>query len=213
MVLGAISLWMDESPSALFGPGLIWTVCGVPAVSALVWSVIDRLQRRRLDARPQAAVRWPLAEAVAALNDMAPEMAASLSGMASVRVLGPTCFMLEVGSAGELISIQDGHVVKIVTATALELLPNERREHLQTHAASLSHTHLEWAKLYTRRNRARLPFVRRRIDEQLRQLAAGTKEHLDGVVSVLQSLGLKPDDHYMQLRGLVSPEGVKSETA
>jgi hypothetical protein len=198
-VLGAASLFTGQPLSALFGAGLVWVLIGVPAASALAWFVIERAQGSHFGA-PSPVVQHELVEVVATLNGMASEMAATLAGTANARAPGGT--LLEVGAWGELINIEDGRVVKVVTATALGLLPNEQRQHLQTHAASLSETHTKWAKLYAKRNRFPLPFMRRRLDQRLRQLAAGTREHLDGVVSILQSLGIKPDDHYLQLRGL-----------
>jgi hypothetical protein len=198
-VLGAASLFMGQPLSALFGAGLIWVLIGVPAASALAWFVIERAQRSHVGA-PLPVAQHELIEVVATLKGMASEMAAMLAGTDNARASGGT--LLEVGAWGELINIEDGRVVKVVTANALELLPNEQREHLHKHAASLSETQTKWAKLYAKRNRFPFAFMQRRLDQRLRQLAAGTREHLDGVVAILQSLGIKPDDHYLQLRGL-----------
>jgi hypothetical protein len=153
---------------------------------------------------PPHAVQNQLADVVRMLGELAREMTETLEGTGGVRSPEEQKVVLDVGPAGELINMQGGMVTKILSASALDLLADERRQKLGTNAASLANTYVEWRKLYARRKRAPFRFMQRRIDAQLKKLATATREQLDDVLSLLVLFGMKPDDQFVRLRALVN---------
>jgi hypothetical protein len=177
-------------------------LCALLVGGTMSWVSAKDLAAQRA-ARSAPGAQNQMAEVVTHLNAIAREMTATLEGTDSAQSLEPQHVVLDVGPGGELINIQDGSITKIITASALELLAADQREQIGTCAISLAHTHTAWRKLYARRKRTPFRFMQRLLDARLRKLATTTREQLDQVLSLLQVLGIKPDDHYMRLRALV----------
>jgi len=201
VLVGTLFFILDPAHT-LSGSRLAWTVYGLATAGTLGWAIVRAVAAQPVEA-PRQEVQNPMAEVVLVLNGMTPEMASILAGTDGLRAPESSRVALDVSSSGELINVQGGRIVKIITPRAVELLCHEQREQLRTLAASLAGTYAEWTRLYAKRAPSLFHFMQRRIDRQLRQLAVGIAEPLNGVLSLLQSFGLKPDDQYTYLRDLV----------
>jgi hypothetical protein len=144
-----------------------------------------------------------MAAVVLALNDMAPAMVSILSGAHAPPAPVRRGITLDVSAAGELINVQAGRTIKIVTAKAVEWLLPEQLEDLLSHAAAIAIAHAKWMKLYPKREQL-FQFMQRRVNGRIEQLALSIDKPLNGVISLLLSFGLEPDDHFVALRALVA---------
>jgi hypothetical protein len=202
IVLAGALLFIIRPAIFLSGSWLAWTFYGLIAAGMLGWT-IDKVVVGRQLAVTSHGDQNPMAEAVLVLNGMTPEMASVLAGTAMLQAPESDRVALDVSSSGELINVQGGRIFKVVSPRVMEMLGREQQEQLRTHAASLASTYAEWTKLYARRGPSLFHLMQRRIDRRLKQLAVGVSEPLNGVLSLLESFGLAPDDHYMYLRDLV----------
>jgi hypothetical protein len=204
------TLFFIVKPSIIIsGSWLAWIFCGLAAAGVLSWAMAKVVAARQ-GAATVHRDQNPMAEVVLILNQMIPEMASVLAGANVRNVPHAHGVALDVSASGELINVQGGRIIKIVTSRAVDMLGHEQRERLQTHAASLASTHVEWRRLYAKRGPSLfhlIPFQRtqQRLDRRLKQLAVGVGEPLNGVLSLLESFGLTPDDHSVYLRDLVAP--------
>jgi hypothetical protein len=207
IVLAGAPFFTLEPSIMLSGSWLAWTFYGLIAAGVLGWAMGKVVAARQVAVTPHGDQN-PMAEVVLVLNGMTPEMASVLAGADMLKAPESHRVALDVSSSGELINVQGGRIVKIVTPRAVEMLCDEQQEQLRTHAASLASTYVEWTKLYAKRGPSLFHLVlfhqmQRRIDRRLKQLAVGVSEPLNGVLSLLESFGLTPDDHYMYIRDLV----------
>jgi len=96
----------------------------------------------------------------------------------------------------------------VITADELEKLPKDQRELVRSYEKSMQKLKKEWHKL-------KRGDVDAQLDPQIRaknlELIASMKENLVGILNFLEQQHIYLDDHYIDVRALVSqlkPEGV-----
>lgn len=91
--------------------------------------------------------------------------------------------------------------MRVITAEELEKLPKDQRELVKSYEKSMQKLKNEWHKLKRRDAESHL-------DPQIRaknlKLIESMKENLVGILNFLESQGIYLDDHYQDVRHLVS---------
>jgi hypothetical protein len=91
--------------------------------------------------------------------------------------------------------------MRVITAKELELLPKDQRDLIRAYEKSMENLKKEWMKL-------KRTDVESQLDPEMRErrlaLLRGMKENLIGILDFLPSQGIYLDDHYADVRHLVS---------
>ena len=112
---------------------------------------------------------------------------------------------LTIKSNGSGISaIEHGKVVKTITGTDLEKLPDAERKHILVYEKSLQNHYDLWAQVYPYRDASADPIVNAKVNQQLKEIIIAMKGDLNGILGFLESMGIYLDDHYLMFRDLVS---------
>ena len=91
--------------------------------------------------------------------------------------------------------------MRSITASELEQLPKDKRNLIRTYEKSMGNLQREWAKLKKGNVESQLD---PKIREKRLELICSMKEDLVGILNFLESQGIYLDDHYAEVRSLVS---------
>ncbi|BDT67610.1 hypothetical protein os1_17870 [Comamonadaceae bacterium OS-1] len=99
---------------------------------------------------------------------------------------------------------QDGHTIQTLNRDELEsrLTPADLA-HIKVYEASMQKYYKRWQQMYPMRDDSADVLANIKLDEQLAGQVKKMQQDLVGIVDFLQSIGVRLDDHYMQVRDLV----------
>lgn len=99
---------------------------------------------------------------------------------------------------------QDGRAIQTLGRAELESsLTPEHLNHIKVYEASMQKYYKRWQQLYPKRDDSADALANIKLEEQLTDQVKKMQEDLVGIVDFLASIGVKLDDHYMQVRSLV----------
>jgi hypothetical protein len=103
----------------------------------------------------------------------------------------------------EVVASYHGQVVKTITAADLQRLPEPMLRHIMVLEKSMQNHYDLWAAVYPQRDASPDPLVNAKVDQQLKGIVSAMKDDLFGILSFLESCGIRLDDHYVHIRHLV----------
>jgi hypothetical protein len=90
--------------------------------------------------------------------------------------------------------------MEVLTADQLDQLPKDQRDLIREYERSMKKLTTEWKKL----KRAGTAQLDEEVRNQMLALLRGAKEDLVGILNFLEKQGIYLDDHYLEVRHLVS---------
>jgi hypothetical protein len=102
-----------------------------------------------------------------------------------------------------LVSKSQGKKLQTITAKDFQKLPEASLHHIQVLEKSMENHYSVWAAVYPQLALAIDPIAKAKTELQLRDVIAGMKSDLDGILDFLQQSGFYLDDHYQRVRNLV----------
>ena len=91
-----------------------------------------------------------------------------------------------------------------ITAADLEKLPEADLRHIRVHEQSMENLYLVWMGVYPQLALALDPIAKVKAEIQLRSIVSAMKTDLVAILNFLEDAGLELDDHYRQVRDVVS---------
>lgn len=141
--------------------------------------------------------------AVGLIDKMADQLESFLTGRQQPSV--PNEHRMKIEAVGtDIVAREHGHVLKTITAKDLAKLPSEQLRHISVLEKSMENHYELWAAVYPQRNASVDPIVNAKVNQQLKQIVSNMSDDLDGILSFLESCGMYLDDHYLNIRHLVT---------
>jgi hypothetical protein len=108
------------------------------------------------------------------------------------------------GSGSEIVAQSPVQGTQTITADDFKKLPPDQLKHISVLEKSMQNYYDLWAAVYPQRNASADPIVNAKVNQQLKQIVSDMSDDFNGILSFLESCGLRLDDHYMAIRQLVS---------
>jgi hypothetical protein len=108
------------------------------------------------------------------------------------------------GLGDKIVASVHGQQVWTITGADLEKLPAEQLRHITVFEKSMQNHYSVWESVYPQLAILDSPVQKARVEQQLGQVVKDMKQDLEGILSFIESCGMYLDDHYMQIRHLVS---------
>lgn len=105
--------------------------------------------------------------------------------------------------AGDLVAYQR---IGVITKSQLDQLPSKDRNHIRVHEEALQLLKEAWDKLHSKRVRPD-GSIDSEVEERLKRLVREMRADFVGILDFLESHGLYLDDHYQEVRAVVSQAG------
>lgn len=102
-----------------------------------------------------------------------------------------------------IVSKYQGKKRQKITAKELQKLPEATLRHIQVLEHSMENHYSIWSAVYPQLALAIDPIAKAKVELQLRDVIAGMKVDLDGILDFLKQSGFYLDDHYQHIRSLV----------
>ena len=143
-----------------------------------------------------------LARALSYLDSIYPALAAVTRGQAEK----PSNYSLVASKEGDEIAFRrtgdrKEPPVMVITASDIEKLPKEERDHIRTREASMQQLVKKWEELYPKRMSGTVDDQQKK-GEELKELAREICRGLDGILNHLGILGKRLEDHYAAARSI-----------
>jgi hypothetical protein len=108
------------------------------------------------------------------------------------------------GSEDKIVATEHGQQVWTITGADLEKLPADQLRHITVLEQSMQGHYNVWASVYPQLATLDSPVQKARVEQQLGQVVKEMKKDLDGILGFIESCGMYLDDHYMNIRHVVS---------
>jgi hypothetical protein len=103
-----------------------------------------------------------------------------------------------------IVVTQDRHVVQTITGEQLERrLGNNELTLVKTFQDKMNSYYRLWTAIYKAKDASQDPTVNFKTEEQLRDLVIKMKGELVGIIDFLETIGVRLDDHYLEIRYIV----------
>lgn len=112
--------------------------------------------------------------------------------------------MIIVKEGDSIVSREHGQVVGAITGEDLKKLPEFKARHIAVLEKSMERHYSIWESVYPQLALIDSPIQKAKVERQLEGIIRDMKGDLEGILSFLESCGLRLDDHYMHIRHLVS---------
>jgi len=109
-----------------------------------------------------------------------------------------------------LVAKYHGQVTQTITAADFNKLPEAELEHIVVLEQSMRKHYRLWAAVYPNRDASPDLLANAKTEQQLADLVAKLREDLNGILGFLTSLGLRLDDHYMNIRDVVNQQAIRA---
>jgi hypothetical protein len=91
-----------------------------------------------------------------------------------------------------------------ITAADLAKLPEAQLRHIKVYEQSMENHYAVWASVYPQLSLAIDPIAKAKTEQQLKGIVASMKGDLVAILDFLMDGGLDLDDHYREIRDVVS---------
>jgi hypothetical protein len=97
----------------------------------------------------------------------------------------------------------EGRVPETITGDDLKNLTPAHYEHIKTLEQSMQEHYRQWQNIYPTRKSSPDALKKKETDEKIGQLILDMEDDLNGIITFVESLPLRLDDHYMHIRHLI----------
>lgn len=95
-----------------------------------------------------------------------------------------------------------GKTIQTITAAELTKLPQQQLQYVKALEAAMDNHFAVWTAVYPELA-LKSGIERAKLNQELKQVLVAMKSDLEGVLSFLETCGVRLDDHYLHIRQLV----------